>query len=175
MPGELARESPSRAHGITASKGSEREPLHRLWVTEKVRMSLRSNVAPRASRPVAGGSSGRPGPMGILHRAHRSDAARLPRVNLGSLRLKGWFSFHSMNQEFRLHVGCPHEQALPNSSVRSIGALLVGGFTLFVMLYVNGNFPANVAIGAAIALGTGVFFSLRPYRRSSGPSASVTR
>ncbi len=56
-----------------------------------------------------------------------------------------------------------------------IGALLVGGFTLFVMLYVNGNVPANVAIGAAIALGTGVFFSLRPYRRSSSPSASVTR
>ncbi len=47
MLGELAEESPLRAHGITTSQGSEREPLHELWITEKVRMSLRSKIASR--------------------------------------------------------------------------------------------------------------------------------
>lgn len=47
MLGELAEESPLRAHGLTTSQGSEREPLHELWITEKVRMSLRSKIASR--------------------------------------------------------------------------------------------------------------------------------
>lgn len=60
MPGELVEEFPSRAHEITASEGSERKPLRRLWVTEKIGMSLRPNVAPRPTCPVAAPPSGPP-------------------------------------------------------------------------------------------------------------------
>lgn len=56
VPGELIKEFPTRARGITASNGSEPETLRRLWVTEKVRMSLPSNLAPRPTCPSAGSS-----------------------------------------------------------------------------------------------------------------------
>lgn len=45
---------------------------------------------------------------------------------------------------------------------RSAWALGVVGFALFALLYVNGHFPLDVAIGISVALGAAVFLSTRP-------------
>ncbi|WP_146070216.1 hypothetical protein [Arthrobacter sp. GMC3] len=56
-----------------------------------------------------------------------------------------------------------------------VGSLVVSEFTLFAMLYVNGNFPAHIAISVAIALGVGVFASMRRSRRPNGKRTTPTR